>query len=182
MAAQEAPAPASQFTYWLPTPNNTAVQEEEGGFSVEGTQPTVVKVSLFGWWVLLGTGGSYASRRYATLCMLWHTSPSLAVPPCRFHASPLSSLPISMSATCRRRQRVWSGGSTALRCPCCQHLRTCLDPTTRGEGQQGRCGGCAWMDRTAALGCKARGALAAASTRPPPAPPQSQLAKVNFQR
>lgn len=43
VAAQAAPAPASQFTYWLPLPPPQPAEGDQG-FSVESTQPTVVEV------------------------------------------------------------------------------------------------------------------------------------------
>lgn len=43
VAAQVAPAPASQFTYWLPSPPPPPAEGDQG-FAVESTQPTVVEV------------------------------------------------------------------------------------------------------------------------------------------
>lgn len=43
MAAQAAPVPASQFTYWLPSPPPPPAEGDQG-FSVEATQPKMVEV------------------------------------------------------------------------------------------------------------------------------------------
>ncbi|KAI7841239.1 hypothetical protein COHA_005076 [Chlorella ohadii] len=46
VAAQPAPVPASQFTYWLPAPPPPPAESDQG-FSVENTQPKVVEPPAF---------------------------------------------------------------------------------------------------------------------------------------